>query len=190
MIASLEGILQVKRDNWLIVNVGGVGYRVHVSPTLAAEIGQEGEPVQLYTYLHVRENEVSLYGFRTLEELELFELLLQVNGVGPRAALAFLSTYDPATIVSAILNDQPELLTRVPGVGKRTAQRVVLDLKNKVRALSVAGAPAVSATDADAISALTALGYSVREAQAALQGLPPDLSLEEKIFRALQRLSE
>ncbi len=190
MIASLEGTVQVKRDNWLIVNVGGVGYRVYVSPAVAAEVGAEGDVIQLYTHLHVRENEMSLYGFRTLEELELFELLLSVNGVGPRVALAFLATYDPGTIVNAILNDQAELLTRVPGVGRRTAQRVVLDLKNKVRALSVAGVPASSSTDADAISALTALGYSVREAQAALQGLPPDLSLEEKIFRALQRLSE
>ncbi len=189
MIGSLEGTLLFRGEDWMVLDVGGVGYRVHVPPPLAAQAGPEGTRVRLYTHLHVRENELSLYGFKTREELELFELLLGVSGVGPKVALAFLATYDPATIVHAIVNEQHEMLTRVPGVGTRTARRVVLDLKAKVERLTVAGAPATSA-DADALSALTALGYSLREAQAALRGLPPDLSLEERIFRALQRLSE
>ncbi|MDQ7028751.1 MAG: Holliday junction branch migration protein RuvA [Ardenticatenia bacterium] len=188
MIGSLEGTLLCRQEDWILLDVGGVGYRVHVPPPLAAQMGSEGERVRLYTHLHVRENELSLYGFRTSEELELFELLLAVSGVGPKVALAFLATYDPATIVHAIANEQHDLLTRVPGVGARTARRVVLELKSKVERLAAAGMPATD--EADAVSALTALGYSVREAQAALRGLPANLSLEEKIFRALQRLSE
>ncbi|HYN87308.1 MAG TPA: Holliday junction branch migration protein RuvA, partial [Ardenticatenaceae bacterium] len=132
----------------------------------------------------------TIYGMRTLEELELFELLLEVNGVGPKAGLALIGAMEPSTIATAIAGEQPELLTRVPGIGKRTAERIVLDLKSKIGPFAVGIAATTTTADADALSALTALGYSVAEAQKALSGLDPHLDLEAKLFQALQRLSE
>lgn len=192
MIASLDGTLVAKGSDFIIINCNGVGYRVKVSRPLLVSCGQPGDPVTLFTHLAVRENEMTLYGMRTLEELELFELLLEVSGVGPKAGLALLSALEPSAIATAIASEQPELLTRVPGIGKRTAERIVLDLKNKIGPFAVGLAPAATATatDADAISALTALGYSVAEAQKALSGLDPSLDLEARLFQALQRLSE
>lgn len=190
MIGRLEGTIQYKREDWLIVDVGGVGYRISVPPAVSAEAGRVGDPITLYTHLYVRENDLSLYGFQTFDELELFELLLEVSGVGPRVALASLSTFDPATIANAIANDDADVLTQISGVGKRTAQRMILDLNKKVKGFAFEVLPAGAAQDSDAISALTALGYSVQEAQLALKEVPPDLPLEDKIFRALQQLSE
>ncbi len=115
-------------------------------------------------------------------------MLLTVQGVGPKAALAMLSAMETQAIAGAIAGEQPALLTRIPGIGQKTAQRIVLDLKNKVGAFALGMTPA-SASDSDAISALTALGYSVAEAQGALKSLDPKLTLEEKIFAALQKLS-
>lgn len=189
MIASLDGTLVAKGNDFLIVGCNGVGYRVKVPAPVLAGAGRSGDAVMLYTHMAVRENEMTLYGMKTLEELELFELLLEVSGVGPKAALSLIGAMEPTTIANAIAGEQPELLTRVPGIGKRTAERIVLDLKNKIGAFAVGLAPTTTSTDADAISALTALGYSVAEAQKALQGLQPGLDLESKIFQALQKLS-
>jgi holliday junction DNA helicase RuvA len=187
MIASLDGTVVARFDDGLILNVGGVGYRLRVPTPLLAGI-REGADFFCFTHLAIRENEWNLYGFKSREELELFEMLLTVQGIGPKAALGMLSIMDPHAIVAAIAGEQPGLLTRVPGIGQKTAQRMVLDLKNKVHAYAPGLAPATSA-DADAISALTALGYSVAEAQSVLKQLEPGLSLEEKIFGALQKLS-
>ncbi len=189
MIGYLEGRLLQKNEDTLLINVGGVGYKVRVPSHVAAEAGNVGATVRLFIHTYVRENEISLYGFRTEEELHLFELLLGVSGIGPKVAITCLSTLDPVTITNAIVNEQADLLTRIPGIGKRTAQRIVLDLKNKVDMAGLEILPAAT-TDSDAIEALTALGYSIQEAQQALQGLPPDMPLEDKIFRALQRLAE
>lgn len=188
MIASLEGRVVAKLDNQVILSVGGVGYRVTLTAPLMAEVREGGE-LFFYTHLAIRDNEWSLYGFKTLEELQFFELLITVQGVGPRVAQIALSAMEPQAIAGAIASEQPALLTRIPGVGQKTAQRMVLDLKNKV-GLFAGGVSATRPSDTDAISALTALGYSVAEAQGALKGLDAALSLEEKIFGALQRLSE
>lgn len=190
MIGYLDGTVRAKQEDWLIVDVAGVGYRVWVTPAFAAEAGRVGDPVTLYVHTYVRENEISLYGFRTPEQLELFEVLLDVNRVGPKVAMAALATFDPATIINAVNNDQADVLTQISGVGKRTAQRMILDLKDKVKTLAVELPGVNGADDSDAISALTALGYSVQEAQSALREVPGDLPLEDKIFRALQQLSE
>ena len=188
MIASLEGRIVSKLDNEVILSVGGVGYRVTLTQPLLVE-AREGNEFFCFTHLTIRENEWSLYGFKTLEELQLFELLLTVQGVGPKAAVAALSALEPQAIAGAIAGEQAAILTRIPGVGQKTAQRMVLDLKNKVGAFA-SGLSVARPSDSDAISALTALGYSVAEAQSALKGLDPNLTLEEKIFGALQRLSE
>ena len=188
MIASLDGRVLSARGDGVILDVGGVGYYVRLpAPFLAT--ARAGEELFCYTHLAIRENEWSLYGFARMEELELFELLLTVQGVGPKVALAMLSTMESATIAGAIAGEQGGMLTRVPGVGTKMAQRIVLDLKTKVGAFATTMTP-VTSSDTDALSALTALGYSVAEAQGALSGLDPALSLEEKIFAALQRLSD
>ncbi|MDQ4077364.1 MAG: Holliday junction branch migration protein RuvA [Chloroflexota bacterium] len=188
MIASLDGKVIAKLDDGVILDVRGVGYRVRVPAPFLAE-AQEGRELFLFTHLAVRENEWSLFGFKTQDELELFELLLTVQGVGPKAALAALSAMEPHAIAGAIAGEEPAILTRIPGVGQKTAQRMVLDLKNKVDAFAI-GMTTATSSDADAISALTALGYSVAEAQAALKGVELGLTLEEKIFAALQKLSQ
>lgn len=188
MIASLEGRIVSKLEDEVILSVGGVGYRVKMTAPLFAEVREGGEAF-CYTHLAVREDGWSLYGFKALEELRLFELLLTVQGVGPKAAMAALSAMEPAAIAGAIAGDQAALLTRIPGVGQKTAQRMVLDLKQKVGAFTD-GLSIARPSDTDAISALTALGYSVAEAQGALKGLDSNLTLEEKIFQALQKLSE
>jgi Holliday junction DNA helicase RuvA len=189
MIASLDGKLVAKGNDFIIVGCQGVGYRVKIPPPVLASVGQTGDAITLYIHTAVREDEISLYGMRSLQELEIFELLLSVSGVGPKVALALIGAMEPSTIANAIAGEQPELLMRVPGVGKRTAERIVIDLKNKIGPFAVGMAPTATSTDADAISALTALGYSVAEAQRALQGLTPGLNLETKIFQALQKLS-
>lgn len=189
MIASLDGRVTAKFDNALLLDVRGVGYRVHVPAPLWAE-AREGETLFCFTYLAIRETEWNLYGFKTQDELSLFELLLTVQGVGPKAAIAALSAMEPHAIAGAIASEEAGLLTRIPGVGTKTAQRIVLDLKSKVDPLAFGVSATSASLDGDAISALTALGYSVAEAQAALKGVGGALTLEERIFAALQTLSQ
>ncbi len=187
MIARLEGIVLSADEGAVVVNVGGVGFLVHVPLRTEVTVGQ---PVVLHTYLQVRENELSLYGFSDAQERTFFEWLLGVSGVGPKAALSVLSTLSLDALRRAILNRQPEVLSRAPGVGKKTAEAIVLHLKD--RFATFAGPVAtVTEDDADVIAALTTLGFSLIESQRALQQLPRDssLSVEEKIRRALALLS-
>jgi Holliday junction DNA helicase RuvA len=167
--------------------VGGVGLRIYVPENLLQQMNPQGAYVHLFTHLHVRENEIALYGCATREELELFQLLLGVSGIGPRSALTMLSFFAPERLRTAIAMEQADVLAQVPGVGPKTARRVIFQLKDK---LTVGASQAVSALteqDAEIIAALTALGYSIVEAQTALQSLPrdPDLTIEERIRMAL-----
>jgi Holliday junction DNA helicase RuvA len=188
MIARLRGKLEGRGESYVIVHVGGIGFRVRVPTSLLDQLGDVGSPVDLFTHLHVRENELALYGFATEDELALFEQLLTVSGIGPRAALGILSALSPDTLRLAIAQGQVDVLTRVPGIGKKTAQRLVLDLKGKLDlAALMAEAPALTPADAEVIAALTGLGYSVAEAQAAFRSLPDrEMDLEEKIRLALR----
>lgn len=188
MIASLDGTVLAKFDDGVILGVGGVGYRLRLPAPMLAEV-REGHPLFCYTHLAVRETEWSLYGFSSSDELSLFEMLLTVQGVGPKAALAALSAMEAHTLAGAIAGDQPAMLTRIPGIGNKTAQRIVLDLRTKVDPFAVGITAAAAGGDADAISALTALGYSIAEAQGALREVDTALPLEDRIFQALQRLS-
>ncbi len=186
MIASVEGRVTTVAKDALVVDVGGVGLRVLCpQPTLAA--ARPGEPVFLYTHLIVREDELSLIGFASAEELDLFEKLIGVQGVGPRLGLAVLSAMAPDALRLAIGQEQADLLARVPGIGKKTAQKIVLELKDKVGPVEVAeGLAALTEADAAVIDALTALGYSIVEAQRAVQSLPRDVvDVEERLRRAL-----
>jgi len=191
MIAGLTGHISHKDENSIVLEVGGVGLEVNVTTGVREEV-TIGQTVSLYTYLVVRENELSLYGFYTGEEREFFNLLLGVSGVGPRLALAALSTLTPNAIRRAVFNEQAEVFSQVPGVGKTTAQKILLHLKNKIK--DVDGLEAVSAmddVDTEVIGALTALGYSIVEAQAALQSIPKDAprDVEERLRLALAYFS-
>jgi Holliday junction DNA helicase RuvA len=188
MIASIKGIVTSLEEGLAVLDVGGVGFAVFVPSTINLRIGEH--PL-LYTHLHVRENEISLYGFLDPDEKHLFEILLGVSGVGPKAALSVLSTLSVDTLRRAVLNDQPEVLSRAPGVGKKTAQSIALHLKDKITSQGLTGIQ-VNEDDADVIAALTALGFSVVESQRALQQLPRDaeLGLDEKIRRTLAMLGK
>jgi Holliday junction DNA helicase RuvA len=177
------------REETVIVNVGGVGYEVHVTKTFL-ETAHQGQTVDLYTHTHVRENELALYGFITLAEMDLFRTLIGVSGVGPRTAMGVLSVFSPEVLRGAIVQGDVLALTRIPGIGRKTAQRLVLDLKEKLGASAEASLlVGLGAGDADALNALTALGYSVTEAQSALANVPAEVhELDQRIVAALRYL--
>ena len=192
MIASLTGHVSDKDDNSVVIEVGGVGLQVYVPLGLRGEM-QIGQTVSLHTYLAVRENDLTLYGFLTKEEREFFTLLLGVSGIGPRLALAALSTLNPNAMRRAVFNEQAEIFNQIPGVGKTTADKILLHLKNKVK--DVDGLEPISAlddVDTEVLAALTALGYSIVEAQAALQMIPKDApkEVEERLRMALGYFSK
>ena len=174
MIATLHGEISQIEDNSLIVEVGGVGLRVFVPVPLRAQ-AKAGEPVFLFTHLVVREDALILYGFESQGDRELFNILLGVDGVGPKVALSVLSTMTLDAIQRAVFGDEPDVLSRVPGVGKKTAQKMALHLKDKLKpGDGLSKLAMMSDADSEVLAALTALGYSVVEAQAAIQSIPKD----------------
>lgn len=188
MIATLRGEVTQIEETALIIEVGGVGMRVFAPAPLRAKL-KAGEAAFLFTHLVVREDALTLYGFESQADRDLFNLLLGVDGVGPKVALSVLSTMTLDAIQRAVFADEPEVLSRVPGVGKKTAQKMALHLKDKLKpgdALSQVAA--MSDADAEVLAALTALGYSVVEAQAAIQAIPKDAAkdVEERLRVALQ----
>lgn len=195
MIASLDGIVGAVSADSLVVEVGGVGYRVHCTPSLLASATPGGR-LKVHTYHLVREDQQALYGFSTAGELGFFTLLLTVQGVGPKVALGIVGSRPVADLQLAIVQDDQAVLVSVPGVGKRLAGRICLELKEKVEAAGVAAAGSVAATAApdaaretEVVAALQALGYSVAEARvAARRGSAkagPEASLEERVKAAL-----
>lgn len=188
MIATLRGEIAQVEENALVLEVGGVGLRVFV-PTPLRTRSKAGEVLMLYTHLVVREDALVLYGFETQPERELFNTLLGVDGVGPKAALSVLSTLTLDAIQRAIFADETEVLNRVPGIGKKTAQKMAIHLKDKLKPMdALASVAAMTDRDGEVLAALTALGYSVVEAQAAIQALPKDApeDTEERLRMALQ----
>lgn len=187
MIATLHGEIQHKEDNALIIDLGGVGLRVFAAKSLVESL-KIGEKSFLFTHLIVRENELSLYGFETAEERQLFLTLLGVDGVGPKVALSVLSTLSLDAVQRAVFSEEPELLSRVPGIGKKTAQKIVLYLQDRLKPTDTLGRIAsMSDADSEVLAALTALGYSVVEAQTAIQAIPKDTpgGVEERLRVAL-----
>ena len=188
MIATLRGEVTQIEDNALIVEVGGVGMRAFAPAPLRDKL-KVGEVVLLYTHLIVRENDLSLYGFETTTDRSLFTTLLGVDGVGPKVALSVLSTLSLDTVQRAIFNEESDLFASVPGVGKRTAQKIALYLHDRLKPTGPLQAVAsMSDTDSEVLAALTTLGYSVVEAQTALQSLPKDApdDVEERLRMSLQ----
>ncbi|UCE97267.1 MAG: Holliday junction branch migration protein RuvA [Dehalococcoidia bacterium] len=191
MIASLEGKLESLGSDWIVVNVGGIGFQVFIPTTTLSQLGSVGSDIKLYTHLHMREDNVTLYGFPSNSDLGLFTTLLNVSGLGPRMALSILSAMDTKQIVMAIASGNVNLLTDIPGIGKKMASRLVLELKDKIGAgLVTAEVAELTQKDADVLAALTFLGYSTGESTRALASIPHDqqFNLEEKIKLALAYL--
>ena len=196
MIAQVRGRLVRKEPQEAVVDVGGVGYRVAIPLSTFYRIGEVGDEVSLLTHTHVREDTLALFGFLTSVEQALFERLIAVSGVGPRLALSILSGIEAPDLVSALRTSDVARLTRIPGVGKKTAERLVLELKDKVQNLSGAEEPApagpAAATKEDLASALVHLGYSRPEAERGVDRAlkeDPEGRFEDLLRRTLRALS-
>lgn len=190
MIAGVRGVVKSLEETAAVIDLHGFMVRVYSSRHTLAALAV-GEPAELLTHLIVREDALSLYGFTNDGELQLFQLLLGVNGVGPRVALSLLSFDQPSALYQAIANEDTTLLSRVPGVGKVTAGRIVFDLKRKLPDTIPGAMSPADDTDRDAIDALEALGYSTSEARSGLAAVEgrPGLTVEERVYAALQQLS-
>ena len=191
MISYLKGKILAKGQGYVILEAHDVGYKIFLSPPAFSEIAA-GEPVEFYTHQHVREDSLDLFGFKTLEELEFFELLLSVSGIGPKSALGVLSIASPKEIKETISHGDPHLLTKVSGIGKKTAERVVLELRDKIAYLP-AGEKSTGGMGAsgDEIDALMALGYSLSQAREALREVDANIKDSgERIRAALRKLGK
>lgn len=187
MIATLRGEISQIEENALVVEVGGVGLRVFVPAPLRGRV-KSGEVLFLFTHLIVREDALILYGFESQADRELFHMLLGVDGIGPKVALSVLSTLTVDTVQRAVFSEEPEIFSRVPGVGKKSAQKIALHLKDKLKPTdALSKLAAISDTDSEVLAALTSLGYSVIEAQTALQAIPKDApdDVEQRLRLAL-----
>lgn len=194
MYYYIKGTLVQKGDNYLVVDANGVGYMIYTSLTSIADVGETGRNVTMYTYLHVREDVMDLYGFATVEEKNMFMNLISVSGVGPKAALAILSVTTPAKFAVAVVTNDVKTITKASGVGPKMAQRVILELKDKLKTedLDIDMDEDIGEIPSDnrseAISALIVLGYSPNDAQKAVKGIDGTLSVEEIIKKALSSL--
>ena len=203
MLAYIKGILEIKTKGYIVVEAGGLGYKIFMPESTIDNAGNIGDKVQIYTFMRVREDDVSLYGFLTNEELRMFELLLGVGGIGAKGALGILSNITPSQFALAVISNDVAILKKVPGIGAKTAQRAILELKDKLKKeeeITVAEAKEVSNIEqvikedekvSEAISALQVLGYSKREIVEALQNIDVvSLSVEDIIKKGLSNLAK
>ncbi len=188
MIASIKGTITYKNDNYLIIETGGIGFKVFCTlETCASAV--EGNSLFLHTHHIVREDGMFLYGFEKIEERDLFIQIISVSGIGPKLGLSMLSTLSAEAIQRAVMNDQDQVFSRVPGIGEKTAKKIVLLLKDKIKPLlKEYGLEAIPDSDTDVMQALVGLGYSLMEAQKAVSSIPRDSDddLEERLRIALQ----
>ena len=188
MIYSVEGKLEAIGSDYVVINTSGVGFKILTPSPQANYVGGIGQKLKLYTYMHVREDALVLFGFKTPSDLDLFQILINVTGVGPKVGLAMLSTYDSKTLATAIISGNESLLTSVPSLGKKIAARIVLELKDKLSdKWTGISSEEVGGFDSEVVDALLALGYSASEAAFAVSNLPKDttMTLEEKIRYSL-----
>jgi Holliday junction DNA helicase RuvA len=191
MIAGVKGLIESIGSNWVIIDVGGISFQVFVPTSTLSRLSGVGQMARLHTHLHVREDNLTLFGFSSARELALFQTLTTVKGIGPKLGLAMLSAMDAEQLTMAIASGDANLLTAVPGIGKKTAERIILELKDKIGGSWMMTQDMESVQgNGDVVSALTSLGYSVVEATRAVATLPssPQLDLEEKIKLALKYL--
>lgn len=188
MIAFLKGKIKIKTDKFVIIQANDIGYKVYCPAAVLNKLSVKKE-AELFIHLYTREGVLDLYGFLTFEEMEFFELLLSVRGIGPKASLSVLSLAPVKTIKQAIASGQKSLLTKVSGIGNRTAERVILELKNKI-VMSVAGVRQLS-FDSEAIDALVSLGYTISQSRSALEQAPDSIKgVEKRIKEALKILGK
>lgn len=188
MIYSLSGKLEGKKDNSVIVNVHGVGFKVFASKRTILDLAEE---VNIFTHLNVKEDALDLYGFRTAEDLDFFEKLISVSGVGPKSALSIMDVADLKNVTAAIQEGRPDLLTQASGIGRKTAERIIVELRGKVGMASSEGAVRAMESDADVLEALTALGYKRDVARSALEKIETDIKgVEVRLKAALKILGK
>ena len=191
MISQLTGIIKFKTDKFILVDVGGVGYRVFVSFETQKKLPRKGEKVEIWTHLHVRENIMALYGFLNYAELEFFGSLIQISGIGPKSALAVLAVAPLDVLKKAVSSGDVSYLTKVSGVGKKLAEKIVLELRDKVGLKGAETKAGGLKEEEEAIEALQALGYSLKQSREALRDLPRDIEGTENIIKkALRQMHE
>ena len=199
MLAYIKGILEMKMTGYIVIDVGGLGYKVFMSETGIEKLGNMGEQVKVHTHYRVREDDISIFGFNTLEELKMFELLINVSGVGAKTALAMLAVCEPSDFALAVISNDIGKLKKLPGIGPKTAQRIILELKDKLKTEEAIDDNVEELKEAivendkvsEAISALQVLGYSRREIDLALENIDKNnLSIEEIIRQGLKNLSK
>lgn len=197
MYAYIKGSLEQKTNNFVVIDVGGIGYRIFMSSKAIENVGALGEQVKIYTHYHVREDNISLYGFNSNEELRMFELLISVSGIGAKSAIAMLSEISPSSFALAVISDDISKLVKVPGIGKKTAARIVLELKDKLKTEEaieqteeLVCAIDDSSKECEALAALQVLGYTKKEIENVLHKIDvKNLELEEIIKQGLKFLS-
>ena len=191
MIAGVSGTIEAIGSNWALIEIGGISLQIFLPTSTLSTLGEVGQKARLHTHLAVREDNLTLYGFSTARELSVFQALINVSGIGPKLGLAMLSALDAEQLTTAIASGDIAMLTSIPGVGKKTAERILLELKEKISdTWAVQDLEAVQG-NGDVVAALTSLGYSVAEATRAVAALPSSaMSLEEKIKMALKSFGE
>lgn len=199
MFAYIKGSLEMKFKNYVVIDVGGLGYKIFMAENAINSIGEIGGIVKVFTYYRVREDDVSIFGFKTQEELRMFELLLSVSGVGAKSALAMLSCIEPSEFAIAVISNNVKLLTQIPGIGTKSAQRIILELKDKLKSeqndeqieeTKIKSAQ-VNENVQEAISGLMVLGYSRKDIEKAFEHLTVEtLSVEDLIKKGLILLSK
>ena len=198
MIAFVNGILEMKLNGYIVIDVGGVGYKIFMSETAIDSFSNIGDKVKVYTHQHVREDDISLYGFLTMEELNMFELLISVSGVGAKSALSILANVEPSSFVLAVISNDTSKLVKIPGVGAKTAARIVLDLKDKLKNQDLVDEKkdiikknVVNEEETnEAISALQVLGYNRKDIEKVFEKIDlSSLTLEDMIKQGLKYLS-
>lgn len=198
MIAFVSGILEMKLNGYIVIDVGGVGYKIFMSEASIDSLGNLGDKVKVYTHQHVREDDISLYGFLTMEELNMFELLISVSGVGAKSALSILANVEPSSFALAVITNDTSKLVKIPGVGAKTAARIVLELKDKLKNQdmvskkeNVVKKATINEEELDeAISALQVLGYNRRDIEKVFEKIDlSNLTLEDMIKQGLKYLS-
>ena len=199
MLAYIKGTLEIKMSDYVVIDVGGLGYKINMSGASIDKIGNIGDTVKVHTYYRVREDDISIFGFNSNEELRMFELLLSVSGIGAKSSLTILSNISPSSFALAVISNDIGKLKKLPGIGPKTAQRIILELKDKLKTEEAIDDNVEELKEAivendkvsEAISALQVLGYSRREIDLALENIDKNnLSIEEIIRQGLKKLSK
>jgi len=196
MFAYIKGNLVEKSNTYVVVETAGIGYKIYMSGTAINSLQNLGEEVKIYTHYYVREDNISLYGFINNEELKMFELLLQVSGIGAKSAIAMLSQITPSSFALAVISNDVSKLVKIPGIGKKSAERIILELKDKLKdeqvitkTEEVKAVMSKSEEDDEVIEALQVLGYNKKEIEKALEGLDrTNLGIEDTIKQVLKLL--